>query len=279
MPLISVFATLKPARPMIAALKEGNHISRVLDSISTPDFIASRTLLNPAESNNARHYHDNAHFSFVIKGGCAEKKLEHYERLPGSITWYEAGEPHQITQVRNPSYHINFELPEHFFKNYAITPGIIEQAIHLHPQAVIGMVKAARELALNDQDSENSLRILLINLFNREQRLMHKGIPLWVNTIREVLHDRWKEKITLEELALMIGIHPVTISRYFPVYFSCTLGEYCRELRIKGAIGMMNNSSDDMSAIAYACGFADQSHFIRNFKSLTGMLPSAFLKV
>jgi AraC family transcriptional regulator len=39
---------------------------------------------------------------------------------------------------------------------------------------------------------------------------------------------------------------------------------------------MIKQSNSDLSQVAYACGFADQSHFIRTFKSMTGLLPAKF---
>src|SRR5579871_1992786 len=101
-------------------LKEANHISLTINSLHVDDFIASRTLLTSEGFNGARHYHDNAHFSFVLKGGCAEIKRERYERLPGGITFYKAGEPHQMTKFKELSYHVNYELPTRFFEMYEI---------------------------------------------------------------------------------------------------------------------------------------------------------------
>ncbi len=61
-----------------ADFKEGHHISKEINSVRADDFIASRTVLSPEDFNCERHYHDNAHFSFVLKGGCAEIKRDHY---------------------------------------------------------------------------------------------------------------------------------------------------------------------------------------------------------
>ncbi|MVM33387.1 helix-turn-helix domain-containing protein [Spirosoma sp. HMF4905] len=260
-------------------LKEGDHISREINSIRPGDFIVSQTLMSPDDFYGVKHYHQNAHFSFVLKGGCAEAKRDHYERPPGSITWYQAGEPHQITKVITPSYHINFELSESFFSLYSINESTVSEALKKHPLTGILMLKTYDELANPDTHSADSLRMLLLNLILGQAKLVYPGIPLWVKIVQEILNDRWTEKITLAELSLTCGIHPVTISRYFPIYFSYTLGEYCRMLKIRHAISMIRSSPTDLVSVAYACGFSDQSHFIRNFKSFTGMLPTAWQKL
>ncbi|WPU93698.1 AraC family transcriptional regulator [Mucilaginibacter sabulilitoris] len=259
--------------------KEGHHISRVIDSVQPPDFIASRTLLSPEDFNGARHYHDNAHFSFVLRGGCAEVKRTHYERLPGSITWYEAGEPHQMTKVKTPSYHVNFELPENFFTTYGIKESAIGHALKVHPGAGIMMVRTYNELDKPDVHSEDALRMLLLGLIQGQAKLEASGIPAWVKIVQELLNDKWNENITLAELSIACGIHPVTISRYFPVYFSFTFGQYCRMLKVRHAISMIRLKRTNLFEVAYACGFSDQSHFIRNFKAYTGILPATWQKI
>lgn len=257
-------------------LKEGLHISQVTHSLKTKDFIASESVLYPDGFNGERHYHDNAHFSFVLKGGCAEKKNNYYERSPGSITFYVAGEPHQITNVTQPSYHINFELPPCFFSSYDISGEVIGQAILNHPRAAVVMLKAYQELQLADAQTETTLRMLLLDLVMQEKVLQRGALPPWVRLVRELVHDHWDKTITLQELSQASGVHPVTISRYFPIHFSCTLGEYMRLLKVQHAIRLIKTSRESLTGIAYHCGFADQSHFTRNFKFFTGMLPEAF---
>lgn len=65
----------------------------------------------------------------------------------------------------------------------------------------------------------------------------------------------------------------------FPRIFGCTLGEYARQVKIEKAISLIGQSRGSLADIAYECGFADQSHFIRAFKSATGFLPGEFKKI
>ncbi len=260
-------------------LSKGNHISCVMSSLANNQLIASTTLLSPDNFNGKVHYHDNAHFSFVLSGGCSEKKKNHYERLPGSLTCYDAGEIHQIIKVTQPSYHVNFELSPSFYKNYEICPETISTALSKHPYAKILMLKVYRELDRADADTINSLEIILLNLIQETAKTNSLEIPKWVKTVKEVLADCWKEQITLTQLSIACDVHPVTISKYFSRYFSCTLSEYLRKQRVNHAIEMIKQSNNDLASIAYACGFADQSHFIRTFKSMTGLLPAGFKKL
>ena len=260
-------------------LSKGNHMSSVVNSLTNNQLIASTTLLSPNDFNGKVHYHDNAHFSFVISGGCAEKKKSNYERLPGSLTYYDAGEIHQIIKVTQPSYHVNFELSPSFYKTYEIAPATISMALAKHPYAKIMMLKVHGELNMAEADSLNGLEMILLNLIQETAKINRPEIPNWVKTLKEVLNDCWKEPITLAQLSIACDVHPVTISKYFPHYFSCTLSEYLRKQRVHHAIEMIKQSTMHLSSIAYACGFADQSHFIRTFKSMTGLLPTGYKKL
>jgi AraC-like DNA-binding protein len=40
----------------------------------------------------------------------------------------------------------------------------------------------------------------------------------------------------------------------------------------------MTKKNESLTSIAYGCGYFDQSHFIKEFKSFTGLTPSAYLK-
>ncbi|HEX2682671.1 MAG TPA: helix-turn-helix domain-containing protein [Ferruginibacter sp.] len=261
------------------ALSQNTHVSRVINSVETGELIASRTILHPDAFNGYLHYHDNAHFSFVLRGGCAEKKKEHYERQPGSITWYPAGELHQITAVTAPSYHVNFELLPGFFTTNNIDPVTIGAAIAGHPGIRPLMLQVYRELDHTDSDSIFSLQQILLNLVQQTVSLRKSGLPRWAIIVREHLHDNWNKNVSLEKLSLVAGVHAVTISKYFPVYFSCTLGQYRRKLKIDQAIGKINRFPFlNMAQLAFDCGFADESHLIRTFREVTNILPGHFRK-
>lgn len=96
--------------------------------------------------------------------------------------------------------------------------------------------------------------------------------------LKQLLHDKWNEVLSLQEIAGLVGAHPVTISKNFRKYFHCTLGTYQRRLKIEKSIDLIKNSTLSLSEIAFYCGFTDQSHFIRNFKELTGFLPKDYRK-
>ena len=108
---------------------------------------------------------------------------------------------------------------------------------------------------------------------------MENASSRWTSKIREILYDKWSEYPSLTELAMETRTHPVTISKHFRQYFSCTLGEYTRKLKVEKAMTLMKSTKSSLTGIAYTCGFADQSHFSLVFKQQTGFLPKEYQRL
>ena len=101
--------------------------------------------------------------------------------------------------------------------------------------------------------------------------------PSWVESLREVLNEE-PEDLSLTKLSKKVGVHPVHISRDFPRYFGGSLGEYLRQQKIKQAIGFIMKGKHSLTDIANMCGFSDQSHFTRTFKTYFNQTPRSFRK-
>ena len=84
------------------------------------------------------------------------------------------------------------------------------------------------------------------------------------------------DRLTLEELAREAGVHPVHLSRVFRKCEGEGIGEYVHRLRIRAACEQMFAPQKSLAEIGLETGFADQSHFTRAFRRITGMSPGAF---
>ena len=108
---------------------------------------------------------------------------------------------------------------------------------------------------------------------------MSREPPPWVRCVKDAIHDRWDEKLSLKELSLVAGVHPITISKNIPKYFACSLGDYIRRVKIEKSLCLIKQKHATLTEVAFRSGFADQSHFIRTFKAATGFLPKEFRKL
>lgn len=260
-------------------LEPGEYNGLIQSGFKQDGAFVSVSSYQQGEFNDAWHYHVNAHISFVLKGGRSEQKKDRYECLPGKTTFYMPGEAHRMIRMQD-STHINLELERSFLQKYDINEQDLERIFKKTPNAVFLMLAIYKELATADQYSEASISMLLVNFLHQAERWRFDDkIPAWINTVRAYLHENWAEKICLTELSEVVGIHPVSISHYFPRYFSTTLGCYMRKLKTEQALARLNEPNVSLTSVAYECGFFDQSHFIRIFKEHTGFLPSQYLKL
>ena len=65
----------------------------------------------------------------------------------------------------------------------------------------------------------------------------------------------------------------------FRKYVGLTPKSYQRIIRFNDVLAEINNEQEvSWSDAAYACGYSDQPHFIREFQTFSGMNPSEFLR-
>ncbi len=227
------------------------------------------------------HSHANYHITFVVSGGNREqRKTEEFDAGPGEILFYRPGESHRNRNTLHPSKNINLEINDVFFAKYQWSVPAFGSRQWNRADAKLFLLKIYKECRTNDAQSTASIHALTLALLSSPlDEKMFVNIPPWVNRLREIINDRWNETVTLTELSASLSVHPVTISKNFPKYFACTLGEYARKVKIEKAINLIGQSHGSLADIAYQCGFADQSHFIRAFKTATGLLPGEFKKI
>jgi len=223
------------------------------------------------------HYHENPHISLLLQGGHSEKRINaEFERLPGDIFFCHGGEAHQFITKTFPSKNLNLEIDYQFLHQYGIDENNVCDAVKENLNTKFLILKMYKESVTQDDFSETSIQVLMLSLIKDSIKFNNKSKPKWALLLVEILNDRWNDHLTLNELSNLTAVHPVTISKYFTKYFTCTFGEYMRRLKINRSISLIKNSGLSLTEISLECGFTDQSHFIRTFKEITGWLPGKF---
>ncbi len=100
--------------------------------------------------------------------------------------------------------------------------------------------------------------------------------PAWLSRIVEKLAVEYAKRLTLDELGREAGVHPVHLSRVFRKSVGEGIGEHVHRLRVRAACEQMREPEMPIAEISLALGFADQSHFTRAFRRVTGMTPAEF---
>jgi AraC family transcriptional regulator len=100
--------------------------------------------------------------------------------------------------------------------------------------------------------------------------------PAWLRTVKELVHDRFAGRITLDEIAAQVGVRPFRVARAFRKHYRCSVAEYQRRLRVENGARLLATTARPLADIGLAAGFADQAHFSRTFKAHIGLTPTQF---
>ncbi|MDQ3918885.1 MAG: AraC family transcriptional regulator [Acidobacteriota bacterium] len=112
---------------------------------------------------------------------------------------------------------------------------------------------------------------------SRETLQMKEGArPRWLSRAREILQERFSERVTLTRLAADVGVHPAYLAVAFRRHHQCGIGEYLRRLRVEFACRELSGTDAPLAEIALDAGFSHQSHFSRTFKRHTGLTPAQY---
>lgn len=87
--------------------------------------------------------------------------------------------------------------------------------------------------------------------------------------------EQTQGQIPIEILAAELRITVRQLERKFARYVGLSPKAFCRVMRFRHAKLMLGSTRDSV-ALAYACGYSDQTHLIREFRLFTGYTPSCY---
>lgn len=97
-----------------------------------------------------------------------------------------------------------------------------------------------------------------------------------VEKVKQYINDHYAKPLKLADLAGLVGMSPVSFSRFFRQRTGRTLSDYIVDIRLGFAARMLVDSSKNISEICYECGFNNLSNFNRTFKSKRNYTPRDF---
>jgi AraC family transcriptional regulator len=231
------------------------------------------------------HTHDRATVAVILSGSfdglmrCASHACPR-----ASVLTEPPGEPHGnlferagadvLTVQPDPA---RLELLEPF-------AGVLGEVNHMRDLVVTAVARrVADELREPDEVTPFAVEGLILELLALTARLRKvaepwagREPPRWLAEARDLLHDRYAERLLLTDVADAVGVHPVHLARVFRLHYGTPVGAYQRALRLTWAAGMLTDSNDGIAQIALQAGFFDQSHFTRVFKRQYGLTPLAY---
>ena len=228
-------------------------------------------------------------------GGQYRYRGAYQSFAPNSLTVINSGEVHA------PGLRGNFAVPTAFRMTY-IDPAHLHQLARDLQDGPVDepyfptLIQSARSpagrlLALAHQALEaqpatltTDVWLLLFQVALLTHHTDHRPSPRLLpddqpalHRVREYLHDRLAARITLRELADIACLSEYHFCRSFRKRFGLAPHQYLTQLRVDTAKRLLL-AGTPVSEVARQTGFFDNSHLLRHFRRIVGVLPSQFVK-
>jgi AraC family transcriptional regulator len=228
------------------------------------------------------HSHESAFFNMVIRGAYTEthgKEARTYR--PYVLVFHPEGEAHSNHIHQAGTRIFDVEIKPQWLERLGEHLLPLDRSAEFSGGPPVWLTRRLyNEFHHLDDVSPLAIEGLALELFAEASR---RSFPVaeprrlrWLERTRDMLHARFAENLSLEEIAQAAGVHPDHLTHAFRREFGRTVCDYIRELRIEFSCRKIETSEMSLVEIALAAGFADQSHFTKVFKRIMGMTPGDF---
>lgn len=98
----------------------------------------------------------------------------------------------------------------------------------------------------------------------------------FVHMAKRYIHEHYKEKLTLSDIADHLKLSPGYLSTSFSSYMNRTVSDYIAEVKIEHAKELIDSGQYLIYEIANQLGFENAYYFSKVFKKVTGMSPKNY---
>jgi AraC family transcriptional regulator len=229
-----------------------------------------------------RHTHPLAFFSLLLDGAYAEHiGTKTISYTPLTIGFHPPGLTHDDEIGTGGGRFFNVEIESLWLDRLREIAPLPDVSTDLHGGEMVWLAtRLYRECREFDAASPLAIEGLVLEMLATvaRARIEEKRPPAWLSRVVDRLHAEFQRPLTVNDLAAEAGIHPFHLSKVFRRFHHQTIGEYLHRLQVHYACNQLATPDLKLADVALAAGFADQAHFTRVFKQLTGITPGAFRK-
>lgn len=229
------------------------------------------------------HSHEAPYLCVVVRGTFEERAGRHTTtHTPESVIYHPAGERHADRFLPGGGRCFNVQFVASALGGQAAIAWPEEPLTFSHsPINRLGQrlyTEFARTPDVDDAGGRLVLEGLALAMAGEVLRggPSYEATPGYLRRAKALLHDRFREGISLDEVAAEADVHPTHLARMFRRHLRCSVGEYVRRLRVEWGARQLQSTESTISQIAAEAGFADHSHFSRTFRRYTGCTPSQY---
>jgi len=229
------------------------------------------------------HTHERSNFATMVDGSFQTRITSHRIDCATGVTWTEPAEERHANYVGSGGARVLVVQPDpsrdDIFGAFRCLTGTIVRV--KHPAIISGARRILDELRAPDSLTPLVIDSLVLPMMATAVRVSalrrsNRARPAWLSRAQEIIHARFRERLLLDEIAVAVGVTPWHLARAFRREFGMTIGEYARSLRLNWALGQLAKTSIQISAVAVAAGYTDQSHLTRVCTAATGVGPAQY---
>lgn len=262
---------------MSANLQTGQFYGSTQQRVEVAGVVLSE-IRHPYARKLPQHTHESAYFGLLLAGGYTEKFTERAtEYGPFTLGFHPPNFTHVDEIGACGSRMFCIEIRDSFWRavrNYLTSPKFTPDLCGAEATWLgLRLYRAFKKGTLGSLEIEE---VAAQMLEHSVQSTIGTGrsTPVWLGKALELLHESFRQQITLEGIAEELGVHPIHLSRVFRKKYRCTMGEYVNRLRVQFVCAQMSQGWPALNELALEAGFADQSHMGRVFRSVVGDTPA-----
>jgi len=94
--------------------------------------------------------------------------------------------------------------------------------------------------------------------------------------LQDFIANRFRDDVSLTELASVVGLRPRHFSALFHRAFGCSPYRFVLNRKLSEAARLLTTTELDVAEVAYELGFCSQSHFTAMFRRAYGVTPGQY---
>jgi AraC-like DNA-binding protein len=143
----------------------------------------------------------------------------------------------------------------------------------------------AKEIEIQQEGYEDCVRGLLAALLIRHSRLpwreggsdkQRESALKRLQPLMKYISHNYTEKLTVEQLAEQVYVHPTTLRNWFQEATGLTPMQYVHRTRIAAACSLLQGTEQPIADIAMEVGYPSMSGFNRHFREICDCTPTAY---
>jgi YesN/AraC family two-component response regulator len=236
-------------------------------------FDASRSILfyqdlsasEPGEAGTDEAAQLSAAMDRLVESILARHADEHVVRLQEFLDTLEQGKRGKIGEIRVAISEFILSLLLKAKERGLRVPGLVKTQ-------AIGQIYAAETLA----DLKKWLRQTVASMTEVPIPAEEREGNRYVQLAKQHVQNHYSQKITLEDMANKLFLHPAYFSTVFKKETGQNFIDYVNGVRVRKAMELLRNEDRKIKDICVQVGFPNHSYFNKVFKKLIGVKPHTF---